>query len=151
LEGEKNRIVHFLIIKTSKMKKHDYKQITGVPAAFEAEGVDLNSVDEMFANVPEKFRESMKRNFKREVSMAALNGPHVPNWADTNEEKWFPWWAVLGKKDGSPAVGLRLYDCGCVRAAADVGPRQVLKDEPMAQHYAEHFQELDEEFYSPTK
>ena len=128
-------------------KNHDYSKIVTEQAAFDAEGIDMQTLDKMFENVPEKFRPFMKTSMRRAVTMSAINGPHVADWTKTDEKKWFPVW-LASAKDGSSSVGLSLGVCGYGGSNALAGARHVLKSKEMTQHYAAHFRELDEDFYS---
>lgn len=131
-------------------QKQDYPKIVSIEAAFEAAGYDLAAVPQMFAGVPEKHRMQAVKNFKREVIAAAINGEWQADWSDNQQKKWFPWWWVSRRESGSPVVSLSLNDCFCVSAIAYVGPRQVFETKEQAQHYANHFRDFDEEFYSPN-
>jgi hypothetical protein len=126
--------------------QHDYTSITTVDAAFQAEGIDLNTLGEMFANVPEKFRPFIIATMKKAVSTAAINGDHVANVADTTEKKHLPVWWV--KPNASGGFGLSLLVVHYGITCADVGARLTFETEEKGQHYAENFNALEVEYYS---
>jgi hypothetical protein len=127
-------------------QKHDYTSITTVDAAFTAAGIDLNSLGEMFANVPEQFRPGTIKDFKRTVVVSQINGAWVEDWGNTDQAKYFPWWDVETKASGG--FGLSLFDVNYARTCARVGARRVFESREKARHYAEFFAEFEVECYS---
>ena len=127
-------------------KQHDYKGITTPEAAFEAEAIDINSLEAMFAQVPEKFRGAAIAHMKKMVCTAAINGPAVLNMADTNQKKHLPVWWV--EKDGSSGFGLSLDDCVYDGSDAFVGARLSFETKEKGLHYAKNFKDVDKQYFS---
>jgi hypothetical protein len=65
----------------------------------------------------------------------ALNEGWEPNYNDTNQRKWYPWFYL-----NEP--GFRLNVCNCVYSRANVGARLVFKSEELARYAATQFQGL---------
>jgi hypothetical protein len=69
------------------------------------------------------------------VVARALNEGWEPNYNDTNQRKWYPWFYLN-------APGFRLYDCNCGDSRSFVGARLVFKSEELARYAATQFQGL---------
>ena len=65
-----------------------------------------------------------------------------PDWTNTSEYKYYPW---LKYKSGSGFSG---YDYGCDGTDAGVGSRLCFKTSDMAEHAAEHFNGLYNDFFT---
>jgi hypothetical protein len=75
----------------------------------------------------------------------ALNEGWVPDWADTDQYKWFPWWYV--STDRSLAGLAFAYSSHtATHAIAYYGSRLGFKTESLAQYAADQFKDLYEAF-----
>lgn len=72
---------------------------------------------------------------KLKVIARALNEGWEPNYNDSNERKWYPWFYM-------DKPGFRLFACLYAISAAFVGARLVFKSEELARYAATQFQGL---------
>lgn len=77
---------------------------------------------------------------KLKVVVRALNEGWEPNWNDSNQRKWYPWWYM-----NQP--GFRLYGVFYGYTYSRVGSRLVFKTEELAKHAAEYFSGLYSDYY----
>jgi hypothetical protein len=75
------------------------------------------------------------------VIARALNEGWEPNYNNSNERKWYPWFYM-----DKPA-GFRLGACGCDFAVTGVGARLVFKTEELARYAATQFIGLYSSYY----
>lgn len=123
-----------------------YNQIKTVEAAFAALKMDINTVPDVSC-WPETMRQHKIVEFKLQMVIAAINGDWVPNWNDTTEKKYGPWWLVQKDKLRASGSGLSFRDAGYGATVAGVGPRLVFQTREQVYHAAEHFKALYEEYY----
>jgi len=74
---------------------------------------------------------------KLEVVVQALNEGWQPDWNNTSERKWQPWFYM-----GSAGAGFRLSVCVFGYAYSGVGSRLCLKSEEVAEYAAKQFADL---------
>lgn len=75
------------------------------------------------------------------VIARALNEGWEPNYNNSNERKWYPWFYM-----DKPA-GFRLCDCACDLTGTTVGARLVFKSEELARYAATQFMGLYSSYY----
>jgi hypothetical protein len=73
---------------------------------------------------------------KLKVIAKALNEGWTPNWDDTNEKKWWPWFNL------SSGFGFGHSGYGCTSANTDVGSRLCFKSEELSDYCATQFVDL---------
>lgn len=72
---------------------------------------------------------------KLKVIARALNEGWTPNWNDSNQRKWYPWFYMNGS-------GFRLFGVYYVDDFSGVGSRLVFKSEELGQYAADQFSGL---------
>lgn len=115
------------------------KEITNVELAFADQNIDIATLDSMFEQVPEKFRKHLKDDFVLQVVTAAINGDSVPDVANTNVARHYPWWSIDNKDGGVSGRGLSLFIVVYDYSITYVGPRHLFAEEEGAEHAAEYF------------
>ena len=75
----------------------------------------------------------------------ALNEGWIPNWKDTNQRKYYPWF-YMDETSSSPS-GFGRIDVSGVCTVSTVGSRFVFKTEELAKYAATQFKEIYKEFY----
>jgi hypothetical protein len=78
---------------------------------------------------------------KLKVIIQALNEGWTPNWNDSNERKWRPWFYLN-------APGFRLYGVYCNITYSAVGSRLCLRSEELAEYAAKQFLDLYKDFFT---
>lgn len=124
----------------------NYTEIKTVEAAMAAMGIPTTVIPDLNC-WPENMRQHKLAEWKLQIVIAAINEGWQPNWNDTSEFKYYPWWRILTSESRSSGRGLSFLDYVCGDSTARVGPRLVFKDRARVYHAAEHFKELYEEFY----
>jgi hypothetical protein len=78
---------------------------------------------------------------KLKVIAQALNEGWKPNWNNSNERKWWPWFYM-----NEP--GFRFGVCGFNFGDSGVGARLVFKTEELAKYAAEQFTDLYNDYFT---
>ena len=74
----------------------------------------------------------------------ALNEGWKPNWEDSSEYKYYPWFDMRGTAAGS---GFSLSNYGCSHAPAGVGSRLCFKSSELAMYAGQQFQAEYQELF----
>ena len=72
----------------------------------------------------------------------ALNEGWKPNWNDSNERKFYPWFSMTDK----PGFGFSYTCCGWARTYTDVGSRLCFKSEKLAAYAGKQFESIYKDF-----
>jgi hypothetical protein len=80
---------------------------------------------------------------KLKVIAKALNEGWKPDWNDSNEYKYYPWFSM-----SSSGVGFSCDDCSFSRSIAPVGSRLVFKNRELAEYAGKQFAAEYKEFYT---
>jgi hypothetical protein len=103
--------------------------------ACEIMGVDPNSNGFTCIGTPDD------RAYKcLKVIVGALNEGWTPDWNNTNEPKYYPWFELKG--------GFRLDDVICNYDHSVVGSRLCFKSRELAQYAATQFEDLYKQFFT---
>ena len=115
-------------------RKIDYKDIKTFKDACNALDIDPDAV----CNKGDTLDEAAYKKLK--IIAKAINQGWVPDWDNTNERKWFPWFS-LASGFGFDDSG---YSCGCSRTV--VGSRLCFESEEKADYAGKQFTAIYEEF-----
>ena len=115
-------------------RKIDYKDIKTFKDACNALDIDPDAV----CNKGDTLDEAAYKKLK--IIAKAINQGWVPDWDNTNERKWFPWFSL---SSGFGFVG-SYYGCG--GSAAAVGSRLCTDTNDKALYIAEQFKDLYQEY-----
>lgn len=90
-----------------------------------------------FNEAPEEVREFLKAIYQAAVITKALVGDWKPNWNDSNQEKWFPWFRMS-------SGGFVFDGAGCDYSFADAGyaSRLCFPSEEMAEYAGRQFTDI---------
>jgi len=113
--------------------KNIMERVKTIEDAFEVTG--RPKVD--FSNVPEDLRAYFENQYNAVVVTEALNEGYKPNWDNSREPKWRPWFVM------SPS-SFRFDDADYVRsyAYAGTGSRLCSPSEEIARYSAQQFKEI---------
>ncbi|MEN6423559.1 MAG: hypothetical protein ABFD76_16595 [Smithella sp.] len=95
--------------------------------------------------LPTKHRDSMIAYYKLCTITEALNEGWVPDWADTDEYKWFPWWYVSTDRSAA-GLAFAFTNTSAAIPNAYYGSRLGFKTEKLARYAADQFKDLYEAF-----
>lgn len=79
------------------------------------------------------------------VIIRALNEGWEPDWTDSDQSKYRPWF------DLSSGSGLSYGDCGNGRSGSPVGSRLVFKSQELCEYASQQFNQLYKEFFLMEK
>ena len=102
-------------------------------------GIEPDS--EFFTSEVLQPNEKAKR--KIETIIKALNENWLPNWDDSNERKYYPWFNMSSSGSG---FSCNVY--GYVYSVSSVGSRLVLKTKDLAVYAAKQFTEIYKEMFT---
>ncbi len=81
--------------------------------------------------------------YKLTIIARALNEGWKPNWKDSSESKWFPWFKVNRDAAG---VSCAYTNCTATSAFADFGSRLCCKSDELATYFGKYFENLWSEY-----
>ncbi|RPJ66847.1 MAG: hypothetical protein EHM20_17500, partial [Alphaproteobacteria bacterium] len=85
--------------KKAVKKEFDYKTIRSFEDACKHLGIDSSKLPDM-SSVPEEFRKPVIAGYKLMIIYKAINNGWVPNWGNSNQYKYYPWFRVLSSGFG---------------------------------------------------
>lgn len=105
-------------------------------------GIDPEDLPEVDNCEPED-QASIIAFYKLSIIARALNEGWKPNWKDSSEYKWFPWFKVNRDAAG---VGYSLTNNTATYAYATVGSRLCFKSDELAAYFGKQFENLWSEY-----
>lgn len=121
-------------------KKRDFSEIKTFEDACEELGIDPSDFN---------FERDMPDDIaykKLKIVIKAINQGWEPDWNDTNQRKWYPWFNVR-----SSGFGFSGSYCVCDRTFASVGSRLCFESEAKSTHAANQFVDLYNQFLTINK
>lgn len=115
--------------------KEATERIKTVADILEDNDVTQSDIDLMFANVPEHF----KHQFIAELLCKSLNEGWIPNWDDSSEGKYYPWFKMSSS-------GFRFCDYVNWCTYSDVGSRLCFKSRKLAEYAGQQFEDVYKQF-----
>lgn len=82
---------------------------------------------------------------KIKIIVAALNEGWEPDWRDSNEWKYYPYFGL--NKNDAPGVGFRFFDRAYGLGASSVGSRLVFKTKELALYAGKQFESTYKEYF----
>lgn len=90
-----------------------------------------------FSNAPEDLRSYFENLYKMMVISEALNEGWSPDWANDDQQKWYPWFYMSPSGFG---FDVTFYDCS--GAGADAGSRLCFKTSELAGYAGSQFVDI---------
>jgi hypothetical protein len=94
------------------------------------------------SGVPAKHRQALIDHAKLIIIAEAFNNGWTPNWNDSSQYKYYPWFWVKADKKRPSGFGLSYHDYVFTRSFTNVGSRLCFKNSDMAIFAGKHFNEL---------
>ncbi len=123
------------VVKFKETPKSVTDRIKTVEDVLKDNNVTQEQIDEMFEYAPEH----LKYQYIAELLCKSLNEGWTPDWDNSNETKYFPWF-----KMGSSVF--RFNDCDGWHALSSVGSRLCFKNKDLAKYAGEQFTDLYRKF-----
>lgn len=102
-------------------------------------GISTNVPD--VKGLPRKHQKAIVANYKLIIIAEALNEGWKPNWQDSDEYKYYPWFDMT-----NPAgVGCSHTHAAATNAGANVGSRLCFKNRELAIYFGQQFTDLHNE------
>jgi len=115
-------------------RKIDYRDIKTFKDACKALDIDTDAI----SNDTDTKDEAAYKKLK--VIIQAINQGWIPDWNDTNQKKWYPWFRL------SSGFGFDGSYCTCGISLADVGSRLCFESEAKANYAGKQFTTIYEGF-----
>lgn len=132
-------------VKPEKPNYSDYHNIKTMDDVFAATGVDKEEFEQKIADLPEDVQAYMLLRLIRQ----ALNPTWKPNWADTDEWKYFPYFSIeipagVGGASSGVLLGVSvLYSTNVASTShASCGGALASENREIAIWFGEHFAEI---------
>lgn len=116
-------------------KKFDYKSIKSFEDACAKLGIDPTALPEL-SMIPEDLRKPILAAYRLMIIYKAINNGWIPDWSNTNQWKYYPWFRVLSSGFGFSRSGC-LYDC----TDSSVGSRLCTDTSDKSDYIAEQFKQ----------
>lgn len=97
--------------------------------------------------LPAKHQEAIVANYKLVIIAEAVNEGWQPNWHDSNERKWEPWFNVKASAKKPSGFGLSFYGTDYWLTITTVGSRLCFKSRGLAEYAGKKFIKLYEQAY----
>lgn len=131
-----------LLNEKSTPKIVDFKSIKTFKDACEVLGINE---DEFFASCSSNVTDDEVAYKQLKIVAKALNGDWTPNWADSNEYKYFPWF------DMRPGFAFSDSDYDIADAGTYLGSRLCYKSSEIAKYAGDQFTEIYQQFLTLNK
>lgn len=120
-------------------------KITSFEEACKALNIEPTVPD--FSAVPETDRKSFEAYYKLVIIAKALNEGWKPNWNDSDECKYYPWFDVDATAEQTSGVGLSYNVSSYDYSHSFVGSRLMFKTAELAKYAGKQFNELYADYF----
>jgi hypothetical protein len=110
-------------------------------AACKALGIDPEKSLPKVTGVPKQHKDAIVAHAKLVIITEALNEGWKPNWKDSGEYKYYPWFNM------SSGSGLSFHDCVGWDSRSTVGSRLCFKSRALAEYAGKQFKKLYEQYF----
>lgn len=97
--------------------------------------------------LPDKHRDAIIAHFKLVIIAEALNEGWQPNWNDSNEYKYYPWFEIKASKSKPAGFGFSFTYYVRWYTFTTVGSRLCFKTREKALYAGKHFEDLYKEYF----
>ncbi len=97
--------------------------------------------------LPVKDRKAIIAHYKLTKIIEALNEGWKPNWNDSSETKYFPWFQIKADAKRPAGFGFSYYDCDGWHTGTYCGSRLCLKSRELALYAGKQFKDLYIEYF----
>lgn len=111
--------------------------------ACKALNLNSESVIPDFSIFPESHQKAMSAHAKLIIITEALNEGWRPDWSDSDQWKYYPWFDM----EASASGGFSCVDYGHFWAISNVGSRLCFKSADLAKYAGTQFKDLYEEYF----
>jgi hypothetical protein len=124
-------------------KEFDYKTIKTFEDACKKENIDPEKLPDVFM-IPESFRKAIINCYKLFIIFKAINNGWIPDWNNSNQFKYYPWFKVLSSGSGFDFSNSHSYYAGTAtavgsRLCTDTSEKAIYIGKQFGDEYAEFF------------
>jgi hypothetical protein len=109
-------------------------------------GLNPKSLPKVSA-LPIKHRNALVAHYKLIIIAQALNEGWEPNWNDSSECKYYPWFEVKATKNTPAGVGFSYSLCDRWYTSSTVGSRLCFKSSELALYAGKQFKKLYKDYF----
>jgi hypothetical protein len=125
--------------------RFSYRAIKSFEDACKRTGDDPLALPDV-SGIPEEFRKPIIAAYKLFIIYKAINNGWRPDWSDSNEWKYYPWYGVL-----SSGFGFSHSSYSYVHSSSSVGSRLCTDSSEKAVYIAEQFKDLYQDYFLYTE
>jgi hypothetical protein len=126
---------------TATKKGFDYTTIKTFEDACKCLSLDTEKLPDM-TGIPEEFHKPVIAGYKLLIVYKAINNGWKPDWSNSSQWKYYPWYEVLSSGFGF-SLTFFYYDC----TFASVGSRLCTDSSEKALYIAEQFKDLYKDYF----
>jgi hypothetical protein len=119
----------------------DYKEIKTFEDACNA--LEILAIIPELGTTPEEFSGPILAHYKLMVIAKAINGDWKPDWSDSNQWKYYPWFDMRSSASG----GFSYDGYDCWDPGSGVGSRLCFESREKAEYAGTQFKDLYEEYF----
>lgn len=124
----------------------NHKTVKTFEDACKALAIDPKALPQV-SMLPAAQQKAIVAHYKLVIIAQALNDGWQPNWSDSSEYKYFPWFKVNATAKTPSGSGLSFGVCGTWITATDVGSRLCFKTRELAEYAGKKFKALYEQYF----
>lgn len=109
-------------------------------------GIDASKLPDV-SMLPSEHQDAITAHYKLVIIAQALNEGWKPNWNDSNEYKYYPWFNVKASKNNPSGSGFSYDDYGRWNTGTLVGSRLCFKSSELAEYAGKTFKKLYEQYF----
>lgn len=114
--------------------------------ACEKSSLDASKLPDV-SMLPIKHQKAIVANYKLFVIAEALNDGWVPDWNDSNEWKYYPWFYMSGDKDNVSGSAFSYYHYADDHSYSNAGSRLSYKSSELAEYAGNTFLDLYKDLF----
>ena len=99
------------------------------------------------SGLPEKHRNALIAHYKLVIIAEALNEGWQPNWNDSDEYKYYPWFEIKANKKKPAGFGFSYTHYDFWSTHTTVGSRLCFKSRELSDYAAKQFEKLYVEYF----
>lgn len=123
--------------KTTK-KDFDYTTIKSFEDACKKLQLDPKALPDV-SMIPKKHREAVIASYKLFIIFDAINDVWTPDWSNSDQYKYFPWFEIAADKKRPSGFGFSWTGYDCTNAYANAGSRLCCDSRDKAKYVASTF------------
>lgn len=123
----------------TKKTNFDYTTIKSYEDACKKENIDPEKLPDVLM-IPEELRKTILSCYRLLIIFKAINNGWIPNWNDSNQRKYFPWFEIEASNEKPSGFGFSGSGCVSWYSGAGVGSRLCCDSSEKALYIANQFE-----------